>query len=59
VTTDTELFAILLSSSGDYTAEAIEVAREEFNRRKLGTSALAELDTAVEVKDPRRTRGWI
>jgi hypothetical protein len=46
--TDEELYDILYIHSGDYTAEALESAREEFAGRKLDAPALSELGIAAE-----------
>jgi hypothetical protein len=46
--TNEELYDILYAHPGEYTAEAIEVADEEFRRRKLDAPALSSLGAAAE-----------
>jgi hypothetical protein len=55
---DEQLYAILHARSGDYTPQAIEVAREEFQQRNLDASALSCPAEAVEVKRRKIKHLW-
>lgn len=46
--TNEELYEILYAHSGDYTPDAIEIAEEEFRRRKLDAPELNSLGAAAE-----------
>lgn len=58
--TDQELYGVLYSHPEEYTAEAIEVAKQEFSSRKLDALTLTSLSIAVEAqKDNEEARlGW-
>lgn len=46
--TDEQLLGVLSAYSKDYSSDAIEIAREEFERRKLDPAALKNLYTNIE-----------
>jgi hypothetical protein len=45
--TDEELYDVLYGHSGDYTLDAIEAAKQEFNSRNLNAPTLNTISTAV------------
>jgi len=47
---DEELYDVLYGHAADYTADAVEIAKQEFNARHLDAPALANLATGVEQK---------
>ena len=51
--TDEELHDILYAHSGDYTADAVEIAKEEFRCRKLDAPTLRSFGAAVEEQRRR------
>jgi hypothetical protein len=48
--TDEQLYDVLHGHPGDYTADAIEAAKQEFASRDLTSPALTSLSTAVEAQ---------
>jgi len=48
--TDMELYDVLHGHTDDFTADAIEAAKQEFASRNLETPVLSSLSTAVEEK---------
>jgi len=63
--TDEQLQAILLSPSGEYTADAISAARAEYHNRRLDTSKLVPTDIAADTRQApwqpatqRRQSSW-
>ncbi len=53
---DEQLRAILLSRSGEYTADAINAARDEFRRRGKDASQLVPADTPAETREEGQQR---
>jgi len=58
--TDEELHDILYAHSGDYTADALDIAKEEFLGRKIDARTLSSLGTAAEElrRQEEARLGW-